>query len=78
MQQNSSTSQAFYHTIDVSFSEFLPDLLIQDETPTSGMLPKFPNDLFYPLAIQSSASGSCYLLLEVTLLALSLLAITLI
>jgi hypothetical protein len=37
--------------VKISFSEVLPEELLKGVVSTSGLLPKFPADLFYPLAI---------------------------
>jgi hypothetical protein len=55
---NLANSQLFSHFVDVKFVEVLPEALQNDMTTTSGLFPKFPADLFYPLAVQSDTSES--------------------
>lgn len=54
--QSPTDTQVFTHTLSVSFIQVLPDQLENDMATTSGLLPKLPPDLFYPLTIQSDAS----------------------
>ena len=54
-ESNDATPQTFSHSLSITFKEILPEELIFDETPTSGLLPKVPVDLFRPLLTKSSA-----------------------
>eukprot|EP00347_Sterkiella_histriomuscorum_P008496 403344876 len=54
-QTSGATTQLFNHFIQVKFTEVLPDDLVKEKQTTSGLLPKLPSDLFYPLAVQSTA-----------------------
>ena len=47
---------SYYHTLSINFIEVLPDDLLNDATFTSGLLPKLPSDLFYPLSVVSDSS----------------------
>jgi hypothetical protein len=42
--------------MSVNFIEVLPDELINDRSVRSGLFPKLPADLFYPLQVQSDSS----------------------
>jgi len=50
-QDEPTSTQAFNHFIKVSYSTVLPEDLLGGVVSTSGLLPKFPADLFYPLGI---------------------------
>jgi len=54
-----TSAKNFTHFLAVSFIETKPDMF-RDDTPApiSGLIPIFPPDLFYPLAIQSDSSLS--------------------
>jgi glycerol-3-phosphate responsive antiterminator len=48
-QTDLTVAQNFVHSLQVSFIEVLPDEIINDRSVRSGLFPKLPADLFYPL-----------------------------
>ncbi|TNV81215.1 hypothetical protein FGO68_gene9424 [Halteria grandinella] len=69
---NIANQKLFNHFVKVNFVEVLPDELQNDMTTTSGLFPKLPADLFYPLAIQSDSSSATNLLFSLVSLGLAL------
>ncbi|CDW81539.1 UNKNOWN [Stylonychia lemnae] len=67
-QIDATTAQSFSHFARVKFVEALPEDLLQQNTPTSGLLPKLPYDLFYPLTVQSDAGQGEYIKIQAVLL----------
>jgi hypothetical protein len=67
-------TSTFSHSLTVNFIEVLPDDLLDDATFTSGLLPKLPADLFYPLSVvsDSSRASNLFISLLATLAALFL------
>jgi hypothetical protein len=66
---------SYYHTLTVNFIEVLPDDLLNDAAFTSGLLPKLPSDLFYPLSVVSDSSHAYSLAVSLFAAVLGMLCI---